>query len=183
MGRGDVWRQEINKMATFLDIAGLQHFSSIFVFIFVRLVVYAILSYSKFLGDNKAINILIGFIIGILVLFSPVAIGTIEYIAPWFAVVFIFVIFATIALKTFGATGMEGLGSLKVVTFVVITLILVVGALSYVRQQITVPGDNETSIDYGKTTTILFHPKILGVLFILIIATFTIVLMAGKQYL
>ena len=39
-----------------------------------------------------------------------VYIGIVEYIAPWFAVVFIFVIFATIALKMFGA-GMESLGS------------------------------------------------------------------------
>jgi len=169
-------------MATFLDIGGLEQFSVIFVFIFVWLAVYAILTYTKILGENKGIHIVIGLIIALLVLFSPIATGTIEYIAPWFAVVFIFVIFTTIALKLFGATGMESLGSLRLITFVVIILILVVGALSYVRQQITVPGENETSVDYGKTTTILFHPKILGVMFILVIAVFTIILMAGKQY-
>jgi hypothetical protein len=170
-------------MATFLDIAGLQQFSSIFVFIFIWLVVYAILAFSKILGENKAINIMIGLVVGILVLFSPIATGVIEYIAPWFAVIFIFVIFVTIALKLFGATGVESLGSLRTVTFVVIILVLIVGALSYVRQQVTVPGDNETSVDYGKTTTILFHPKILGIIFVMIIAVFTIVLLAGKQYL
>ena len=170
-------------MATFLDIAGLQQFSSIFVFIFIWLVVYAILAFSKILGENKAINVIIGLVVGILVLFSPIATGVIEYIAPWFAVIFIFVIFVTIALKLFGATGVESLGSLRTVTFVVIILVLIVGALSYVRQQVTVPGDNETSVDYGKTTTILFHPKILGIIFVMIIAVFTIVLLAGKQYL
>jgi len=169
-------------MATFLDISGLQQFSTIFVFIFVWLAVYAVLSYSKILGDNKGVNILIGLIIGVLILFSPIATGVIEYIAPWFAVVFIFVIFVTIALKLFGASGVESLGSLRIVTFIIIILVLVVGALSYVRQQVTVPGDNETSVDYGKTTTILFHPKILGIIFVMIIAIFTIVLMAGKQY-
>ena len=170
-------------MATFLDIAGLQQFSSIFVFIFVWLVVYAVLAFSKILGENKAINVIIGLVVGIFVLFSPIATGVIEYIAPWFAVIFIFVIFVTIALKLFGASGAESLGSLRTVTFVVIILVLVVGALSYVRQQVTVPGDNETSIDYSKTTTILFHPKILGIIFVMIIAVFTIVLLAGKQYL
>lgn len=169
-------------MATFLDITGLQQFSTIFVFIFVWLVVYAILTYSKILGENKAIHVIIGLVIALLVLFSPIATGTIEYIAPWFAVVFIFVIFASIALKLFGATGVESLGSLRIVTVVVILLVLVVGALSYVRQQVTAPGDNETSIDYGKTTTLLFHPKILGIIFLMIISIFTIVLMAGKQY-
>lgn len=167
-------------MATFLDIAGLQHFSSFFVFVFVWLVVYAILTYSKILGDNKGIHIVIGLVIAILVLFSPIATGTIEYIAPWFAVVFIFVIFATIALKLFGG-GMESLGSLRILTVVVIIIVLLVGALSYVRQQVAVPGENET-IDYSKTTAMLFHPKVLGILFVLLIAVFTIVLMAGKQY-
>lgn len=169
-------------MATFLDIAGLAQFSSIFVFIFVWLVVYAILTYSKMLGDNKAIHVIIGLVIALLVLFSPIATGTIEYIAPWFALVFVFVIFASIALKSFGATGIESLGSLRIVTVIVILLVLIVGALSYVRQQITVPGENGTSVDYGKTTTVLFHPKVLGVIFVMIIAIFTIVLMAGKQY-
>ena len=169
-------------MATFLDIGGLEQFSTFFVFIFVWLAVYAILTYSKVLGDNKAIHIVIGLIIALLVLFSPIATGAIEYIAPWFAVVFIFVIFVTIALKLFGATEAESLGSLRTITFIVIIIIMVIGALSYVRQQITAPGDNETSIDYSKTTTIIFHPKILGILFILIIAVFTIALMAGKQY-
>ncbi len=169
-------------MATFLDIGALEQFSIIFVFIFVWLAVYAILTYSKILGDNKAIHIIIGLVIALLVLFSPIATGTIEYIAPWFAVVFIFVIFATMALKMFGATGIESLGSLRLVTVIVIVIIIVVGALSYIREQITVPGENETSIDYGKTTTILFHPKVLGIMFVMIIAIFTVVLMAGKQY-
>ncbi|MBU0629104.1 MAG: hypothetical protein KKC75_07990 [Nanoarchaeota archaeon] len=169
-------------MATFLDITGLQNFSSFFVFIFVWLAVFAILTYSRVLGDNKGIQIIIGLIIGLFVLFSPIATGAIEYIAPWFAVVFIFVIFATMAIKSFGATGIESLGSLRIVTLVVIILVMVIGTLSYVRQQILVPGDNETSIDYSKTTTILFHPKIMGVLFIMIIAVFAIVLMAGRQY-
>ena len=168
-------------MATFLDIAGLQQFSSIFVFIFVWLVVFALLTYTKMFGGNKGISVVIGLIIALFVLFSPIATGTIEYIAPWFAVVFVFVIFVTMALKLFGASGVESLGSLRLITVVVIVIILIVGALSYVRQQITVPGDNETSVDYSKTTTILFHPKILGILFIMIIAIFTIVLMAVKQ--
>ncbi len=169
-------------MATFLDISGLQQFSTFFVFIFVWLAVYAILVYSKVLGNNKIIHVIIGLVIGLLVLFSPIATGTVEYIAPWFAVVFIFVIFVTMALKLFGASGMESLGSLRILTFVVIILIMVVGALSYIRQEVTVPGDDGTSVDYSKTTTILFHPKILGIIFIMIIAIFTIVLMAGKQY-
>ena len=41
-------------MVTFLDVTGLEHFSSIFVFLFVWIVVYAILLWARILGENMA---------------------------------------------------------------------------------------------------------------------------------
>jgi len=139
------------------------------------------LKYSRVLGSNEGINIVIGLILGLFVLFSPIATGLIEFISPWFAVVLIFIVFATVALKMFGG-GFESLNSLRVIAFVVILLVMVIGSLSYLRQQVIVPGENGTTTDYSKTSTVLFHPKILGVIFIMIIAIFTVVLMAGKQF-
>ncbi len=168
-------------MATFLDITALEHFSSLFVFIFVWLVIFAILSYTKILGENVGIQIVIGLIIAILTLFSPLATKIIENIAPWIAVVFVFAIFAIIAAKMFGVSEAEELGSLKLITLIVVMLIIVVGVLSYIRGEISVP-EEEGDIDYSKPSIILFHPKVMGALFILIVAIFAIVLMAGKQY-
>jgi len=169
-------------MATFLDVSGLEYFSSFFVFIFVWLGIYAILAYSKIV-QNKSISILIGLLIGVFVLFSPTATGAIQYIAPWFAVVLIFIMLAGLVIKSFGATDLEAYSSLRGVLLVIVVIVLVVGVLSYVREQTVVPGDNETSAewDYKKTGTLLFHPKVLGMLFILLIAVFTIALLAGKQ--
>lgn len=166
-------------MATFLDISGLSSFSSFFAFAFVWLATYAILKYTKVLGDNEAINIVLGLFIGLFALFSPLATGIITYVAPWFAVVLIFAVFGIMAMKMFGGS-FESLGSLRILTFVVIVLIIVVSALSYVRQNISIPGDNETTADYNKGVNVLFHPKILGVIFIMVIAIFTVVLLAGK---
>lgn len=170
-------------MATFLDVSGLEYFSSFFVFLFVWLAVYALLQYTKVLGENQGISVIIGLIIGLLVLFSPIATGVIQYISPWFAVVFIFAIFATVGLKVIGASDADivATGPLKTLVGIVIVIILVVGALSYIRGEITVPGDNETSTDYSTSTAVIFHPNILGVIFILIVAVFTIALLATKQ--
>jgi len=170
-------------MATFLDVTGLEHFSSFFVFIFVWLAVYAILIYTRIFGGNKAISIVIGLIIGIFVLFSPIASGVIQYIAPWFAVIFIFVILISVTSKMFGGADFESYSSLKWVVLIIIVITLIVGSLSYVRERTVLPGDNETSedVDYAQTTNFFFHPRVLGMLFVLLIAVFTIALLAGKS--
>ena len=91
-------------MATFLDVAGLQMFSDFFVFILVWLAIVAILTATKALGDNKAVHWIIGLIIGLLVWLSPIAIGSIKFIIPWFGVIFIFVLFFIMALRLFGVS-------------------------------------------------------------------------------
>ncbi|MBS3098136.1 hypothetical protein J4209_05060 [Candidatus Woesearchaeota archaeon] len=170
-------------MATFLDITGLEYFSNFFVFLLTWLVVYALLLYTKIVGGNKAIAALIGLFIGLFVLFSPIATGVVSYIAPWFAVVFIFIILATVVLKVFGASSfeIESYGSLKWVAIILIFIVLIVGALSYVREQTVIPGENETGVrEYSSTISIIFHPKILGAIFVLVMAVFTIALLAAK---
>ena len=169
-------------MATFLDVSGLAQFSSFFVFLFVWLTVYAILQYTKVLGNNQGISVIIGLVIGLLVLFSPIATGVISFISPWFAVIFIFAILATVGLKVMGATDADIAGSqLKPIVGIVVLLILIIGAVSYVRNEINLPGENETSVDYQKSESVIFHPTVLGAIFILVIAVFTIALLAGKQ--
>lgn len=171
-------------MATFLDVTGLEHFSSFFVFIFVWLAVYAILIYTKIFGTNKAISIIIGLLIGIFVLFSPIASGIVQYIAPWFAVIFIFIMLISVTSRMFGSTGFESYASLKWILLVAIVIIMIIGSLSYARERVVYPGENETGkdIDYAEKTNFLFHPRVLGMLFILIIAVFTIALLAGKTH-
>src|SRR3989338_8276946 len=143
-------------MATFLDVTALESFSNIFVFLFVWLAVYAILTYTKVLGQNQFINILIGLVMAIFVLFSQLATKIVLDIVPWMALLLVFVVIA-----------------------------IIVGALSEVRQSVSVPGDNETSTDFDRdfsqTVTVFFHPNFLGAMFLLALAVFTIALLASKQ--
>lgn len=169
-------------MATFLDVTGLQHFATVFVFIFVWLIVYAILLYSKILGGNKFIHAILGLVIALLVLLSPIATGAIQYIAPWFGLIFVFIILVTVLLQIFGASPLEieSYHELKWGALVIIILILVVGTLSYIREQTVIPGEEEGKIDYSKNISIIFHPKVIGAISILVIAIFTVALLAGK---
>ena len=165
-------------MATFLDVAGLQYFSNFFVFILVWLGVVAVLMGTKAFGDNKVIVWIIGLVVGLLVWLSPLAIGSIKFIIPWFGVIFIFILFLAMATKLFGVSGNQ-FADLKWIIVVIIIFGLIIGALSYVREESGIPG-NETSDDYSKSTSIIFHPRMVGMIFILLVAVFTIALLAGK---
>lgn len=167
-------------MATFLDVTGLQHFSNIFAFIFVWLIVYAILSYTKALGGNNLINILIGFILGLFTLFSPTVTGAIISMAPWFAIIFVFFILITVASNMFGATDMGNTPVLKGLLMTLVIGILVVGFLIYVRDSADVPDEIDEDSDLSKATNVIFHPKMIAIVFIMVVAIFTIGLLASK---
>ena len=173
-------------MATFLDVTGLAQFSKLFVFVLVLLIVYVVIAVTRVFGESsKGIAWLVAFIIAILVIISPIATGAIAFISPWFALIFVFAIFSGIAVKILGGTdtGIESLPALRAVLVVAIVIALVIGVLAYVRERTVLPGDNDTSSDVGeytKSVNIIFHPKILGGIAILIVAIFTIALLAGK---
>jgi hypothetical protein len=169
-------------MATFLDVTGLQHFSNLFAFIFVWLIVYAMLTYTKALGGNQLINALIGLIIGLFALFSPTVTGAIIYIAPWFALIFVFVMLVMVAGNMFGAgADIGGSPAFKGGILALLVVVLVVGVLIYAREQMEVPEEITEKSDFSKITNVLFHPKFIGMVFILVVAVFTVGLLASKS--
>ena len=164
-------------MATFLDVTGLQHFTSIFVFLFVWLVVYAILLLTKVLGENKLIHALIGLLLAVFVLISPLATSIVADVAPFLAVVFLFIILISVASKMLGGD-LEAFSSIKSVFLVFIILIIVIAAAVKIRENINVPESTQT--DLSKTVNLLFHPTFLGTVLLLAIAVFTIALLATR---
>jgi hypothetical protein len=94
-------------MATFLDIGLLQKFGLIFPFLFVLVVVWGVLSTTKFLGDKKFIHGIVALVLALLVLFSTTLREVINNMAPWFVLIFIFIVLLLLGLKTFGMTNSE----------------------------------------------------------------------------
>ena len=164
-------------MATFLDVTGLSYFSNIFVFLFVWLVVFAVFSWVKVLGDNKFIHALVGLLLAIFVLISPIATSIVADIAPFIAVIFLFVVLISVASHMFGA-GVDAFPALKGVFIVFIVIIIVIAAGVKIREQVNVP--SETQTDLSKTINLMFHPTFLGTVLIFAIAIFTIALLASR---
>lgn len=165
-------------MATFLDVTGLEHFSSIFVFLFVWLVVYAILLWTKILGDNKFVHALIGLLLAIFVLISPLATNIVANVAPFIAVVFLFIILISVASTMLGAN-IESFPALKGLMLVFIVIIVVVAAGVKIREQVDVK--SETQKDLSSTMNLIFHPTFLGTVLVFAIAIFTIALLASRS--
>ncbi|HSU72959.1 MAG TPA: hypothetical protein VLJ21_03870 [Candidatus Binatia bacterium] len=186
-------------MATPLDLGLLAHVSSIFPFLFVLVLVYAILSGTKIFGDNKGIYAFIAFVLAVMTLFSPLAVKSIDRMAPWFVLLFIFGIFFVLAFMVFGV-------EMKTITDVVkkdstvfywilaIVLIIGIGSVTSVvseekgfKSLSQIESGNETvaptpagqeNVGFFQT---LFHPKVLGMALLLLIAMFTVRHLASNE--
>jgi hypothetical protein len=179
-------------MVTFLDIGLLQHISIIFPFLLVFVVVYGILQWLKPLGDDKGINSIIAACLAAILLFSKNAVSFINYIAPWFAILFIFGFFMILLFRSVGAPS-EAIE--KVMShwstihwwMLALGILIVLGALSEVygpdispygeegNRTVVVDGKEMPEESYkGQLTKILFHPRVLGIALVLIILSFAI---------
>ena len=165
-------------MATFLDVTGLQHFSSIFVFLFVWIVVYATLLWTKILGQNNFVNMLVGLLIGLFVLITPLATDIISSIAPFLAVIFVFILLITMAAKMLGGDA-EAFPGLKAVFIMFIVIIVFVAAGTKIKEGIN--SQEETQKDFSNTVNIIFNPTVLGTVLVFAIAVFTIALLASRS--
>ncbi len=81
-----------------IDISGINYFMPIFGFLFVFVIVFALLAKTKILGENKFINVLISFIISII--FSTVSSmqNYVKSVIPWFAVLVIVLFFVLLII-------------------------------------------------------------------------------------
>ncbi|MBW2965672.1 hypothetical protein KY342_01050 [Candidatus Woesearchaeota archaeon] len=185
-------------MATVLDIGLLEYFSIIFPAILIFLLVFALLQKIKIIGDNKAINALVAIALAFIVLLSQNILSIINFAAPWFVIVFVFLILLLTVFKLMGASD-ENIASVirtdKVVqwTFIAISLIIVIAAFSNVYGQKLLPYtlEENITIEEGEVSTatasfqqnvinIFFHPKVLGLLFLFLVALFTIALITKE---
>jgi|TARA_Y100000310_G_C20296769_1_gene629792 hypothetical protein len=177
-----------------LDVALLEHFVIVFPFLLIWVIVFGILSATKTFGDNKGIHAIIGLALAFLFILSKDAVAALNFASPWFVLLFMFIIFTIMAFKVFGASDSDVLGVLKnkefryIATWIgIISIIIMVAALSNVHGQrlLEEGGEGETLVEggdgsvasgdfEGNVWNTIFHPKVLGLILVLLIASFTI---------
>jgi len=175
-------------MATVLDIGLLQNFSIVFTFLFVFVVIYGILSYSKFLGDNKGIHAMIGVVLAFIAILSDLVVEFLSRATPWFILFMFLIVFVLMIVKTFGTTNEQISATFKrfewimywtvgVAIFIGIFFAIDVARFDGVDGEGDGSSREEGDVGAGGREgffAVIQHPKVVGLLIILMIASFAV---------
>ena len=174
-------------MATFLDIGLLEYFNIIFYLIFIFVLLYAILSLTKVLGENKNLNAMLALALALLLALSGPTRDLIKFITPTFFVFIFFAFFTILIYKFMGASDSDVLSIMGTKSgtrsFILIIILIIIlssfGKIFFTGS--TASEVNETTAAnasaVGTTgesalTATLTHPKVLGLVLILIIGAY-----------
>ena len=161
-------------MATPFDETILPVLSPIFVFLLVFAVTYALMAKTKYFGDKAGFNIVIALCISLLFLIVPEARVVMATFTPWFVILllltlFIFLFFMFLGVKEKTLTDMAeqpGFSFWAVLILIILFLVALTkafGPFLLVNQQ---PGF------WNSVKRVVLHPKTLGALFILAVASY-----------
>lgn len=190
-------------MATFLDISILGHIRVVFVAILVFCIIYAVLLKVGILGDNKAVITWIA--ISMALMFSLISSTTkmLDIIVPAFVMLIIFGFVISVAFVFMGGDAKDipkifgdnpKTMGYWVLIFTIIVFLAGLGKVFFdpssgsvvVNKNVTTT--EGTTIEAGSGSSVggvgeaafwdtLFHPKVLGFIVIMLIATFTVMYM------
>lgn len=189
-------------MATVLDIGILQNFSAVFTFLLVFAATFAVLNFTHLFGDkggSPGIYGIIAFCLAILTLFFPVATKLVSNMAPWFVILFFFIIFLLIAYKLFGVSDADLTETIKsqpgikwaifIAGFLIFIMALssaygpgLLGTSSTVNATASsATAASAASGDFGSNVrATFFNEKVLGMIFILLVACAAIGMLGSK---
>jgi len=169
----------------------LDYFLPIFSFLLVFVISYALLMKTKILGEDDKLNLLAALAVSILFLFTPEATQIIKIATPWFV---IFLLLLTLIFATFLFLGIKQETMTDVLKDPVVRmaiLVIIIGIFLFAFVQIfgspiqalyggptSEEGASGLLVTIGK---ILFHPRLLGAVFILVMAAAVIRLIVGLE--
>jgi hypothetical protein len=180
-------------MVTFLEANLFGYFNSLFIFLFVLVASYAILTSIKVFGNNAFINAIIAFILAAVFASSDYASRTFQYATPWLVLLFVLFMFIMIIFKFLGAEGKDipispvGNPAMQVIisVFILVIFVLAAGQANKERKEKQIvdgeidEGGNRILSFPEKIGETLRHPAVLGLIMVLLMATFTILILAS----
>ena len=107
-----------------IDISGIYFFMPVFSFLFVFVIVYALLAQTKILGANKFVHLLISFIMAIIFMSFSANRLYVETIIPWFVVLLV-VVFLVLLIAGLSTKKLDGIMTTNFAWAVIIILIII----------------------------------------------------------
>jgi ABC-type antimicrobial peptide transport system permease subunit len=111
----------------------IEGFSRFLPALLVLIIMYAILEYTGALGKNQFLNIMVSFVISLVVLLSEKVSNVLSFMAPWFVMLIIFLIFVIIVFKSIGVSDgqiMSVFNEYKLIVWFIIFFCLVIAIVA-----------------------------------------------------
>lgn len=181
-------------MATILDASLIGFLLPVFVFLFIFVILYGLLSKTELLGKKQvALNFLAAICIAAVAVFAGDLIKLVGVITPWIVFI-IFILFLIFGMyKFFGIEDKviwSTIGS-EVTIYIILLLVILIGLTIVFEPQVSPFAGNQAATASNATglagknvrsevISTLTHPRVLGAIFILVIAAVTIKLLVDK---
>lgn len=175
-------------MASILELGLLDYFAPVFVGLLVYAIIYALLEKTKIFGDNKGTNGVIALAVALLFLLTPDVLGIVKIITPWFTILFIFLIMIVLLFMFVGvkqdqvAAAFSERGTVWIIIMICFVILFYALMQVYGEQIHSIyageggTADSSLSQNIGK---IIFHPRVLGMLLILVISALAVRFISG----
>lgn len=175
-------------MVTLLEGNLVNIFTPLFVFLLILVSSYAIISMTKIFGDHNGVVGIVSFVLAIAFATNDITTKTVAFATPWLLMLFVAVLFINIMFKFLGAEKETPLSFKEpVVVFFVfffILLILILSAGQVLQQKKQAEKEAGQSIIESfpaKVGDIIRQPAVLGLVTVMLIATFTVMLLASHE--
>ncbi len=205
-------------MATFLDISILTHFTSVFTFLLVFVIVFGLLEVFKVFGDaRKGLHAIIALAIGFMVILSKGVTTVVQTFTPWMMVLILLAFFMLFLVRMFGLGEKdikEGFyKNAPIMTWIIIlTLVVLLYSMATAFGQESLekgPGVKLNATEETTTTTTtdadgnivttttasatntndfmqnlynsFYHPKVLGLILVMLIAVIAMLFLTVKE--
>ncbi len=176
-------------MASVLDLGFLTYLSPVFVFLLIFAATFAALQKTKIFGGKSGIDSLIAFAVAMMFILTSNFVELISTITPLFILLILFVVFLVLIFMFVGISEASIVAAFqdKLVIYIVLVIMILI-SIAAVTQ---VYGDEIQQIKAGEDTTLeessamqavgdaLFHPRVLGFVFLLMVAAQAVRLIAG----
>jgi hypothetical protein len=157
------------------DLAGIAFFAPIAAFLIVFIVIFAILSKFKLIGENQWLNLFISFLIATIFVSTAGAVTYIQTIIPWFAVLLIS-LFLLLLMTGFIGKPVEFMNKGVGVAFVIILGLVFIVSGFFIFSDIIIsylPGPAFGSGENFEATILLdwlYSPRIAGAILLIAIS-------------
>ena len=139
-------------MATFLDIGLVNHFSSVFVLLFIFVLIFVTLQKSKLLGDNKGLHGILAICVAVMTLFVPGVVKVVGVMTPWFVLLFVLFALFLVVLNFMGVSEGAIVGYMSKDWQVVHWFLLVIALVVFIGAIGTVYGGSLLPYSGAETT-------------------------------